>query len=336
MIRITNPKRFFVFLLAIIIVFFVAYKLVWGSSLMAKSGEITVAAGQSAGSVARGLVDQGFMSRVLPWRFYSWRSGTAAKIKAGTYHVEKGERVPEIISRMVAGDTLPDELTITYPEGFTLEQMAERTAAHKIGTKEEFIEAANPDDYMDRYPYLRELANTRTLEGYLFPDTYQVFPDDESVNVVDRMLNNFDRKVTEDLRQEAAQASRKLDQVIIMASIIERESMRDDDKALISGILWKRLDTGAGLAADATLRYVLKKSDGALTAEDLAWDSPYNTRKYRGLPPGPISNPGLKAILAATHPEKSDYYYYLHTPDGQTMFAKTNDEHNRNKAKYLK
>jgi UPF0755 protein len=148
------------------------------------------------------------------------------------------------------------------------------------------------------------------------------------------MLGNFDRKMTQELRDEIAQQKRTIDDVVIMASIIEKEVQSVGDMALVSGVLWKRIDANEGLYADATLEYIVNK-DGELTAQDLAKDTPYNTRKYRGLPPGPISNPGMSAIIAAIRPQTSDYYYYLTTKDGETVFAKTNDEHNRNKAKYL-
>jgi UPF0755 protein len=121
-----------------------------------------------------------------------------------------------------------------------------------------------------------------------------------------------------------------------MASIIEREVISDDDMAMVSGVLWKRFDEGMGLDADATVRYALKKWDEPLTIQDLQIDSPYNTRRYRGLPPGPICNPGLRALIAAIRPQASEYYYYLSTPEGETVFARTNDEHNNNKAKYLR
>jgi UPF0755 protein len=110
----------------------------------------------------------------------------------------------------------------------------------------------------------------------------------------------------------------------------------DNDLARVAGVLWQRYEDGVGLDADATVRYALNKWDGPLTVADLASDSPYNTRRWKGLPPGPISNPGLRAILAAAHPEKTDYYYYLSTPQGETIFSKTNEEHNQNKAKYLR
>lgn len=323
-------------ILGIVVVLIVVGWLVWGGTTMKKSGEVTVASGQAAQHVWRDVVAQGFTSRTLPWQYHSWRLGAAQQLQAGKYNIEQGESVAQVIRRMMKGDVIPDELALTFPEGFTLEQMASRTSAKGLGTAEDFIAAARPENFRDQYVFLQALPVGRTLEGYLFPDTYKVFDDDSPRDVIARQLATFDTKFTEELREQAQATGRTLDQVVIMASIIEREVLTDEDMALVAGVLWRRYEEGAGLDADATVRYALKNWDRPLTVEDLRVDSPYNTRRYRGLPPGPISNPGLRALVAAVRPEESEYYYYLSAPDGKTYFGRTNDEHNANKAKYLR
>lgn len=334
--RITNPKRFSLLVGGGLFFLIVVGWWQWGGTTIGKSGELVIAPGDSAGTVWANAVEQEFTARVLPWRYYSWRYGAAAKLKAGSYHLERGGRVPEVIRRMMAGDVIPDELAITFPEGFTLEQMAARTSAKGLGNAADYVAAATPDNFPDRFSFVAQLPPARDLEGYLFPDTYRVFDDDSPRDVIARQLANFDQKMTEELRAEAAAAGRTLDQIVIMASIIEREVLTDEDMAIVAGVLWKRFDEGMGLDADATIRYALKKWDAPLTVADLQVDSPYNTRRYRGLPPGPISNPGLRALMAAVRPEESPYYYYLSAPDGKTYFARTNDEHNQNKVTYLR
>ncbi len=121
-----------------------------------------------------------------------------------------------------------------------------------------------------------------------------------------------------------------------MASLVEEETRTDDERAIVAGILWKRFDAGTGLGVDATVRYALDKPSSALTVSDLDTNSDYNTRKFRGLPPGAIASPSLESIKAALHPEASEYWYYLHGTDGQIRYAKTNEEHNENKYKYLR
>jgi UPF0755 protein len=150
------------------------------------------------------------------------------------------------------------------------------------------------------------------------------------------MLANFQDKITDDMLAQIKAQGRTLDQAIIMASIIEREVPRFSDMPLVASVFWNRYEAGVGLGSDATVHYILGNFDNQLTVADLQIDSPYNTRKYRGLPPGPIGNPGIQAIMAAINPAKTDYMYYLTAPDGQAIFAKTNAEQNANKVKYLK
>lgn len=340
MITVVRPGRFILFI-ALVLAFLVlvsygTFKLVWGTATLRHSGELVVAEGDSANHVWGQLVAQGFTPRVTPWRYYAWRLNAASDIKAGTYHLTPGEPVQAVIKRLVTGDMAPDELTITYPEGFTLQQTAARTAARGIGTQDDFIQAATPALYVNELTFLREIPPQRDLEGYLFPDTYRVFADDTPSDVVRRMLTTFNEKFSADLFREAKSQGRTFDQIITMASILEREVQSDEDMARVAGVLWKRFDDGVGLDVDATTRYALDKWDQPLTQQDLEVDSPYNTRRYQGLPPGPISNPGLRAIVAAVRPEQSDYYYYLSAPNGETIFSRTLDEHNANKAKHLR
>ena len=335
MIVITNPRRF-IGLLITFLILVAAGAALWlflAQASIQKSGTFAIETGQSMRGVIVGLAEEGFITRPWPWRWAAWRQDAAARLQAGTYQLEVGESAATVIARMVNGDTTPDEITLTFPEGFTLEQMAERTAARGIGTEEEFIAAAEPSAFAEQYLWLKDLPEGRTLEGYLFPDTYHVFADDTPRDVVTRMLATFDRKVVG--AGLLVNSERSLDETVIMASIVEREVISDDDMALVSGVLWKRNDEGIGLDADATVRYALKKWDEPLTIQDLASESPYNTRKWRGLPPGPISNPGLRALAAAANPEESEFYYYLSSRDGETIFATTNEEHNANKVEYL-
>lgn len=337
MIQITNPKKFLAVIgLAVVIFLIVFWQIFWGSATIHKSGDVVVPAGKSAGSVWRDLRQDEYSNHILPWKYYGWKYGANQKLKAGTYHLETGEAVSAVVQRMVAGDVAKSDVSITYPEGFRLEQIAARTATRGIGTEADFLASAKASAYANKYPFLNNLPAGRTLEGYLFPDTYRVFPDDKPSDVIERMLTNFQKKVTDDILSDALKQHRSLDQIIIMASILEREVNVPADMAKVSGIFWKRFDEGSGLGSDITVRYALDKWDQELTAQDLNIDSPYNTRKYRGLPPSPIDNPGLQAIMAAVRPEKTPYYYYLTAPDGSTIFAKTNEEHNRNKAKYLR
>ncbi len=338
-VTITNPRKFWTLITAaalfLIVVIFITSQFVWDNSKSMRSGELKITEGLSATAIWQKAVDRGFSTSTLPWRYHAWRLDAGENIKTGVYNIEKGEKIKEIINRLISGDSASDELSITFPEGFTLAQIAKRVAARGIVNKNDFITAAQPQNFVNEFAFLSNVPPSRDLEGYLFPDTYRFLKDENPHDVISRFLINFDNKFTPDLIQEARNSNRTLDEIIIMASIIEREVTKNEDMGLVSGILWKRYDDGVGLAADATIRYALDKWDKPLTYEDLQTDSPYNTRKYRGLPPTPICNPGLRAIIAAVRLTESDYYYYLSTPEGETIFSKTNAEHNTNKAKYL-
>lgn len=335
MIQITNPKRFITLVLILLaILWLIFWWLISGRIL--KAGDFKVESGSSGIGIGSDLEQQEFIARTLPWKVALIRAGRNTPIQAGTYKLEAGENLKAVVERMQKGEVVADELTITFPEGFTLQQIAARTAARGIGSEEDFLAAAKVGKFSDQFSFLSGLPASQSLEGYLFPDTYRAFADDTPEDLIKRMLGNFDKKITPELREEIGRSGRTLDEIVNMASIIEREVNRTADLPQVADVLWKRYDEGGGLGADATIRYALNDWEKALTAQDLALDSPYNTRKYKGLPPTAIGNPGLTAILAALRPEKNDFYYYLSTSTGETIFAKTNDEHNRNKAKYLK
>lgn len=195
---------------------------------------------------------------------------------------------------------------------------------------------ARPKDFSRDFFYLNEKPEFIGLEGYLFPDTYRVYEDASVEDILRKMLQNFDRKLTPELRAEIAASGRSLHQVLTMASIIEAEVARNDDRAIAAGILWKRRDRGMRLQVDASVNYATGKHDPRVSTTDAAVDSSYNTYRYAGLPRGPINNPGMDAILAALRPTQSPYWFFLTTTDGRTVFSKTIEEHNANIARYLR
>jgi len=318
-------------------IFFIIWKVVLGSAEVQRSGDFVIEPGQGAISIWQQLKSEGYITRTLPARYHSALSGVASSLKAGTYQLQAGETIRGIVQRFAAGDTLPDEVTLTFPEGFTLAQMAQRVEAIGLATAGDYTAQATVGNYQEQFDFLAGLPEQQSLEGYLFPDTYHVSKDDTASDIIQKQLATFRQKAVNSLLtpQAVSARNRTLSQIVNMASIIEREVIKDDDMALVSGVLWKRIDDATGLYADATIRYALDKPTGPLTAADLAVDSPYNTRLYNTLPPTPISNPSTRAIQAALNPEPSDFYYYLSAPDGTTIFSKTNDEHNINKGKYL-
>lgn len=267
------------------------------------------------------------------WLFY-WhikKNDLGSKIKAGTFIVTKGLTRSEI-ANIITGKSQA-QTAFTIPEGYTIAQIDKKLAELQLITEGDFIACTKTCEYTDNkkipLPFARE-----NIEGYLFPDTY--FIDQATFsnkNLIERMLDNFTKKITPEMLQEMKKRKRTLNEVIIMASILEKEIKTEKDLATASGILWKRLNNNWTLGADATILYVTNKT--TLDAETLNLDSLYNTRKFKGLPPTPIGNPGLKTILAAINPKESQYWYYLTTAQGEVVYAETNEEHVENKRKYL-
>ncbi len=250
---------------------------------------------------------------------------------------------------------LKAEKTVIIPEGQTVLDIAETLSAAGFWPSSQFLDVVgwprldyrhnknHPDlpDFFREFSFLADKPSYYGLEGYLFPDTYRFYASSMPVEVVEKMLANFDRKLTPPMRADIKAQGKTIYEIVTLASLVEKEAPIDyatgdnRDARLIAGIFWNRLAIGQALQSDATLSYVLGDNKIQHSGADLTFDSPYNTYKYSGLPPGPICNPGLLALEAAVYPLVSDYNYFL-TADGQVIYAKTYAEQMLNKQKYLK
>lgn len=244
--------------------------------------------------------------------------------------------------RIIEGWTNQDIANYLNQELGTTTDLIDLVGENKT-SKTQALEGANITDYRERFSFLDSLPSGNSLEGFLFPDSYRVFSDATSTDLlVEKMLTNFDKKLSNELREEIARQGRSLYEIIIMASIVEKEApidYQDPDNRnarLVAGIFWRRLKIGMALQSDATLSYWFRDNKPAHDAQELEQDNLYNSYLYRGLPPTPICNPGLKAIEAAIYPLESDYTYFLTDYNGENIyFAKTYDEHLNNKYLYL-
>ena len=241
--------------------------------------------------------------------------GDDRRIAAGEYYFSRQENMFWVALRILNGDFETVPVRVTIPEGATVSDISKILLA-KVPefSRREFIE--------------------RAKEGYMFPDTYFFRPGQSTEAILSVFENNFRVKLLK-AQKEIAASGHSLEEIIIMASLLEKEAADTQSRRMIAGILWHRIEIGMPLQVDAVFPYINGKNSFTLTLEDLTVDSPYNTRKYPGLPPGPIANPGLKSIEAALHPEDSPYWFYLHGKDGQIRYSETNDEHNEKKARYL-
>lgn len=287
--------------------------------------------GQGFLEISRNLELSGVIKNKFYFNFYLIFTGNYKKIQAGGYLLSPSMTIPEIARKFVLGETI--KIKVTIPEGFTLKQIENelsqklwRTVLHQFQIAE----------FKNGFGSLKDSPDNVSLEGFLFPDTYLFDSTIDGKEIVKIFLKNFDKKLTPELREEIKHQKKTIFEIVTMASMLEKEVKTFEDKKLVSGILWKRLENGIPLQVDATITYITGKKTTQISIEDTKIDSLYNTYKYKGLPLGPICNPGLESILAAVYPEESAYRYYLSTPEGRTIFSHTLQEHNLAKAKHLK
>lgn len=310
-------KKYFIviFVLLLISVFAAGFRsallpLSEGSS---EEVQFSIKKGDGSKDIALNLEKEDLIKWAPAFRAYVIFKGMAGNLKAGEYLLSPSMSVPEIAEKIIKGEVL--KISVTIPEGFTVRQIEERLGVQLPG---------------------------ENLEGFLFPDTYQFSFGFFGEEAVEKMRANFEKKLTQDLREEIARQNKTVLEIITMASLIEKEVRASEDKRIVSGLLWKRLEAGMLLQVDATIAYILEAEGWGFDemrreiALSRGIDSPYNTYKYPGLPPGPISNPGIESITAAVYPVESDYWYYLSTPEGETVFSKTLEEHNSARATYLR
>ena len=339
-----------VFGIGIIIVILGGLFFSWGIFLSvnkkdSKESIFVVEKGQGSKDIALNLEKEGLIRWGSLFRVYALVTGTSKKLQAGVYELSTSMNIPQMVEKFATGDII--KVVLTVPEGFILEQIQEKLSRIFNGTRTVLVPLV--EEYKKEFQFLEDAPANATLEGYLFPDTYQSSYNTSAEEIIRKMLENFDRKLSQDLRKEISRQKKTIFEIITMASMIEKEVKTKEDKELVSGILWKRLERGIPLQIDATISYITGKQTTnpagsrqvgtygvKISKEETQIDSPYNTYKYRGLPIGPISNPGLESILAAIYPKSSQHWYYLSTPEGETIFSRTLEEHNRAKAKYLR
>lgn len=268
--------------------------------------------------------------------FYLWKSGQLHGLVAGVYAFNPGLKIPEVARIITGGEVAVTSVPVTFPEGWTIAQMAERLDANGFSGKEFVAVANNPSQELkDKHAFLAEIPKGKSLEGYLFPDTYYFAKDASATDIIEKMLKNFDVKITDGMFTEIANQKKTLYEIITMASIVEREVPTQTDQKIVAGVFWNRIEIGQTLGSDATLEYVLGGNRRQHSIAETKIDSPYNTYRYSGLPPGPVSNPGIASIEATINPAQTSFFYFLSdTETGKTVFSETFEEHIANKAKY--
>lgn len=294
--------------------------------------------GENVWKVGRNLKEKKVIDSQLSFVFYAYKKGEQKKIKAGEYLINSKLTISEIIELFVNGaiNSENNQKKITFPEGWTTKQVATKLSESGFD-KDRFLELTKDVDYFKKkygYSFLENIPTENGLEGFLFPDTYFFTNNSDMEDVIIKMLDNFDQKLSVDLRGEIKKQNKTIYEIVTMASIIEREVKSNEDRKIVSGIFWRRLMNKQAFQSCATLAYILGENKKQYSYEDTQVKSLYNTYLYSGLPPGPISNPGINSILAAIYPIKTNYNYFLSNPEtGKTVFSRTLEEHNLNKVK---
>lgn len=268
-------------------------------------------------AIASALVAQNVIRSERAFTVAARLSGAHTGLQAGTYNFSEPLGTLGVLRRIAAGQFGIEQVRVTIPEGYTVREIADTLALELPGfNRDAFLTLAS------------------TSEGYLFPETYFFMPGDAEEDIIVRMRAQFSAEITP-ITTQILSSGRSMEDIVIMASLLEREAVTLEDKRIIAGILWERIDIDMPLQVDAVFAYILGVKSHHPSFEDLEMDSPYNTYENTGLPPTPIANPGLNALTAAVTPIQTDYLFYLTGRDGNMYYARTFDEHRENRRLYL-
>jgi peptidoglycan lytic transglycosylase G len=291
---------------------------------------VQIESGSSTRTIGQNLISNGVIRDEGTFRAALWRSRMARSLKAGEYRFDRPMTPIEVIQKIARGDVY--ERRVTFPEGLTFVEMGRLYEQQGFGKAAAFVAAAR-----DAMPIRNVDPTAPDLEGYLFPETYSLRRDSTAASLVHAMVSRFELLFTTDMQQAAERLGMTVREAVTLASIVEKETAVDAERPIVAAVYLNRLKIGMGLQCDPTVIYALQKAgrfDGNLRRADLQFDSPYNTYRYAGLPPGPIANPGLASLKAAVAPAEVDYLYFVSRNDGSHVFARTLDEHNENVRKF--
>lgn len=278
---------------------------------------VIIPKGASVSQIATQLSEQRIVAHPEILRTILRITGRASGVQSGIYLFKEPQNLFTVTFRLSVGEYGIPPVRVTFIEGETARQYAQ-----ELGSS---FPLASPQAY---------LAVAKPYEGYLFPDTYLLQPSSEPADIIAAQRANFEKRL-ESLEDDIKASGRSLSEIVILASILEKEARTEESRRMVAGILLNRLKIGMPLQVDAVFGYIFDRPTYHPSLDDLKVDSPYNTYKYRGLPPGPIGNPGLDAIEAALNPAKTPYLYYLTGKDNLMHYAETFEGHQRNREKYL-
>ncbi|MEZ0535634.1 endolytic transglycosylase MltG [Caldicellulosiruptoraceae bacterium PP1] len=320
--KIKKKKLMYLFCFTLLIFFFSIIYFYFLSNRNTINTYIEIPQDTSAKKVAQILEDKGIIKN--KYIFLLYLKFNKYKIAAGKYYLSNKMSLKKICEELQKGIVYKKTIKFTIPEGFTVIDIAKRLDMLGIVKKEDFINEIKKGDIDFKYKFIGKNV-LYPYEGYLFPDTYEVYPNTSAKDIIIMMLNRF-TQVYESIKQ-FKKTNLDLKSTVILASIVEKEAKYDSERSLIAGVFLNRLNKNIKLESCATVEYLLPKHKEVLTYNDLKIDSYYNTYKYNGLPPSAISNPGKKSLLSALNPQKTDYLYFVLKKNGYHHFSKTYKEH---------
>jgi UPF0755 protein len=295
--------------------------------------------GEGTSAIAHDLQSKGLIRDERVLLVYLKYRSDQAHLEAGDFVLNRDMNLPQIVDTLHHATVR--QVSVGLPEGLTLQRMALEAQKAGIGSAQDYVAAAQDMGWVAQYDFLRDRAANAppNLEGFLFPDTYQLDHGATARDLVKRQLDRFGQAISPDLRAQVAVATparpaQSLYATVTLASIVEREVAKDQERATVCGILYNRLASGMLLQDDITVMYGLGKTDPTVTLADLQKDTPYNTYLHKGLPIGPVSNPGLASIQACANPQKTAFYYFFADPKGVTHYARTDAEFEQQKRQF--
>ncbi len=295
-----------------------------GVSIEGGSKRIEIAEGVGVSSVVQALKEEGIIKYPFLFRIQSKMGGYDGKIQPGAAVIKSGMSYNQILDLIITPSR--ESVKITIPEGYEIKQIAQKFDEAGIVDWRDFYAALNPEDY--DYQFLKNLPQRDgVMEGYLFPATYEIPNGMSAHDIIDLMLSAFDSQFKSEYYSRAQEMNLTVDEIVTMASIIEREAGGDSERAKVAGVFYNRRNTGMKFQSCATVQYILGERKPVLSIADTQIDSPYNTYIYPGFPIGPICNPGMESIRAALYPEETDAYYFVLGKDGTHVFSTTYEEH---------
>lgn len=297
---------------------------------------IEIPSGSSTSKIANILYNNGLINDKRVFKYFAKKEGYDVLLKAGKFDLSKSMDMKKILENLVNKVKSQNTVNFTVIEGLTLTKVAKSLSEQLNLDKDKLLVLmSDVDNFRERHQFLKDNKDIKDLQGYLLPETYNVYEGQDEEQIIDFLLTQFDKYYSTDIVPYLDDTKLSFEEVINLASIIEKEAMIDTDRPIIAGVFINRLNDGMKLQSCATVNYAQGEWKERLSNEDISIDSPYNTYVHEGLPPTPINSPGKNSIEAALHPKKVDYYYFLAKGDGSHYFSVTYEEHLKAKAKYL-